>query len=69
MKDIDEMTPVEIGEYLQSSNHDHPIIMKHGNLYDIHYSVGNCFVRKYKMKSDLKLKEAIKLFASLGDSE
>ena len=46
VKDINKMTAIEICKYLQEGNHDLPILMKHSEGYDLHYSMGSFHGRK-----------------------
>ncbi|MHA2019034.1 MAG: hypothetical protein ACTSXY_12270 [Promethearchaeota archaeon] len=62
-KKICEMSPIEICEYLQQGNHNHPVIMKHGEGYDIYYSIpiGAWGQRERKSKQNITLQEAFRI--------
>ena len=65
-KNINDMNAVEVGEFLNTGLHNHPIILKHKDGYNVHYSeVDENGLRTYKFEPSTTLKKAYKIFKKL----
>ena len=66
IKEINELNPIQIGKYLNSGVHNHPIILRSIDGYDVFYSNRKSEQPKGENKTFDSLEKAVKFFKKVS---